>query len=67
MTFNMLSQDLNPYFQDARVLKMLAMTLPDTLALSPFFTHFEGHGGLKATVSDLHSALFDYAFVLKQM
>jgi hypothetical protein len=28
MTFNMLSQDLNPYFQDARVLKMLAMTLP---------------------------------------
>jgi RNA-directed DNA polymerase len=30
--------------QDALVLKMIAMTLPDALALSPFCTHFEGHG-----------------------
>jgi RNA-directed DNA polymerase len=39
--------------QDALVLKMLAMTLPDALALSPLCTHIKGHGGLKSTVSAL--------------
>jgi RNA-directed DNA polymerase len=45
--------------QDALVLKMLAMALPDTLALSPLCTHIKGHGGLKATASALHVALPD--------
>jgi RNA-directed DNA polymerase len=44
---------------------MLAMALPDTLALSPLCTHIEGHGGLKATVSALHAALPDYRYVMK--
>jgi RNA-directed DNA polymerase len=51
--------------QDALVLKMLAMTLPDALALSPLCTHIKGHGGLKATVSALHAALPDYSYVMK--
>ncbi|MFT5675108.1 MAG: RNA-directed DNA polymerase, partial [Paraglaciecola sp.] len=51
--------------QDALVLKMLAMTLPDALALSPHCTHIKGHGGLKATVSALQAALPDYTYVMK--
>jgi RNA-directed DNA polymerase len=51
--------------QDALVLKMLAMALPDSLALSPLCTHIKGHGGLKATVSTLHAALPDYRYVMK--
>jgi RNA-directed DNA polymerase len=51
--------------QDALVLKMLAMALPDTLALSPLCTHSKGHGGLKATVTDLHAAQPDYRYVMK--
>jgi hypothetical protein len=51
--------------QDALVLKMLAMTLPDALALSSLCTHIKGHGGLKATVNDLHAALPDYRYVMK--
>jgi RNA-directed DNA polymerase len=51
--------------QDALVLKMLAMTLPEALALSPLCTHIKGHGGLKATVNDLHAALPDYRYVMK--
>jgi hypothetical protein len=45
--------------QDALVLKMLAMSLPDALSLSPLCTHIKGHGGLKATVNDVHAALPD--------
>ena len=41
------------------------MALPDALALSPLCTHIKGHGGLKATVSDLHGALPDYSYVMK--
>jgi RNA-directed DNA polymerase len=51
--------------QDALVLKMLAMALPDALALSPRCTHIKGHGGLKATVSALQAALPDYTYVMK--
>jgi RNA-directed DNA polymerase len=51
--------------QDALVLKMLAMALPDALALSSLCTHIKGHGGLKATVNDLHAALPDYRYVMK--
>jgi RNA-directed DNA polymerase len=51
--------------QDALVLKMLAMALPEALALSSLCTHIKGHGGLKATVSDLHAALPDYSYVMK--
>jgi RNA-directed DNA polymerase len=51
--------------QDALVLKMLAMALPDALALSSLCTHIKGHGGLKATVSALHAALPDYRYVMK--
>jgi hypothetical protein len=51
--------------QDALVLKMLAMALPDALALSPLCTYIKGHGGLKATVNDLHAALPDYRYVMK--
>jgi RNA-directed DNA polymerase len=51
--------------QDALVLKMLAMALPDALALSPHCTHIKGYGGLKATVNDLHEALPDYHYVMK--
>jgi RNA-directed DNA polymerase len=51
--------------QDALVLKMLAMTLTDALALSPLRTHIKGHGGLKATVSALHAALPGYGYVMK--
>jgi RNA-directed DNA polymerase len=51
--------------QDALVLKMLAMALPEALALSPLCTHIKGHGGLKATVSALHAALPDYRYVMK--
>ena len=51
--------------QDALVLNMLAMALPDALALSPLCTHIKGHGGLKATVKDLHAALPDYRYVMK--
>ena len=51
--------------QDALVLKMLAMGLPDALALSRHCTHIKGHGGLKATVSTLHAALPDYRYVMK--
>ncbi|MFT5542334.1 MAG: RNA-directed DNA polymerase [Arenicella sp.] len=51
--------------QDALVLKMLAMALPDALALSPRCTHIKGHGGLKATVGTLHAALPDYRYVMK--
>jgi RNA-directed DNA polymerase len=51
--------------QDALVLKMLAMALPDTLSLSPLCTHSKGHGGLKATVTDLRAALPDYRYVMK--
>jgi RNA-directed DNA polymerase len=50
--------------QDALVLKMLAMALPDALALSSRCTHIKGHGGLKATVNDLHAALPDYTYVM---
>jgi RNA-directed DNA polymerase len=50
---------------DALVLKMLAMALPDALALSPRCTYIKGHGGLKATVNALHSALPDYSYVMK--
>jgi RNA-directed DNA polymerase len=51
--------------QDASVLKMLAMALPDALALSSLYTHIKGHGELKVTVSDLHAALPDYRYVMK--
>jgi RNA-directed DNA polymerase len=51
--------------QDALVLKMLAMALPTALALSPLCTHIKGHGGLKATVSDLQAALPDYRYGMK--
>jgi RNA-directed DNA polymerase len=51
--------------QDALVLKVLAMALPDTLALSPLCTHIKGHGGLKATASALQAALPDYTYVMK--
>jgi RNA-directed DNA polymerase len=50
---------------DALVLKMLAMALPEALALSPLCTHIKGHGGLKATVSALQAALPDYTYVMK--
>ena len=50
--------------QDALVLKMLAIALPDALALSPHCTHIKGHGGLKTTVNDLHAALPDYRYVM---
>jgi RNA-directed DNA polymerase len=49
----------------ALVLKMLAMTLPEALALSSLCTHIKGHGGLKATVSALQAALPDYTYVMK--
>jgi RNA-directed DNA polymerase len=51
--------------QDALVLKMLAMALPDASALSPLCTHIKGHGGLKTTVSALQAALPDYTYVMK--
>jgi hypothetical protein len=51
--------------QDALVLKMLAMALPEALALSSLCTHIKGHGGLKATVNDLNAALPDYRYVMK--
>ncbi|MFT6896482.1 MAG: RNA-directed DNA polymerase [Paraglaciecola sp.] len=51
--------------QDALVLKMLAMALPDALALSPLCTHIKGNGGLKSTVSALQAALPDYRYVMK--
>jgi RNA-directed DNA polymerase len=47
--------------QDALVLKMLAMALPDALALSPLCTHIKGHEGSKSTVI----ALPDYSYVMK--
>jgi RNA-directed DNA polymerase len=50
---------------DALVLKMLAMALTNTLELSTSGTHVKGHGGLKATVNTLHSALPDYTYVMK--
>lgn len=50
--------------QDALALKMLAIALPDALALSPHCTHIKGHGGLKTTVNDLHAALPDYRYVM---
>jgi RNA-directed DNA polymerase len=50
---------------DTLVLKMLALALPDALVLSPLCTHIKGHGGLKATVNDLHAALPDYRYVMK--
>jgi RNA-directed DNA polymerase len=50
--------------QDALLLKMLAMALPDALALSPHCTHIKGHGGLKTTVSALHAALPVYRYVM---
>jgi hypothetical protein len=50
---------------DALVLRMLAMALTDTLVLSASCTHVKGHGGLKATVNTLHSALPDYTYVMK--
>ena len=50
---------------DALVLKMLAMALTNTLELSTSCTHVKGHGGLKATVNTLHSALPDYTYVMK--
>jgi RNA-directed DNA polymerase len=51
--------------QDPLVLKMLAMALPDALALSSLCTHIKGHGGLKATISALQAALPDYTYVIK--
>jgi RNA-directed DNA polymerase len=51
--------------QDALVLKMLALALPDALVLSPLCTHIKGHGRLKATVSALQAALPDYTYVMK--
>jgi RNA-directed DNA polymerase len=51
--------------QDALILKMLAMALPEALALSPLCTHIKGHGGLKATVSALQAALPDDTYVMK--
>ena len=51
--------------QDALVLKVLAMALPEALALSSLCTHIKGHGGLKATVSALQAALPDYTYVMK--
>ncbi|WP_342805613.1 reverse transcriptase domain-containing protein [Alteromonas sp. M12] len=51
--------------QDALVLKMLAMALPDALGLSPLCTHIKGHGGLKASVNDIRAALPDYSYVMK--
>jgi RNA-directed DNA polymerase len=50
--------------QDALVLMMLAMALPGALALSPLCTHIKGHGGLKATVRDMQTALPDYRYVM---
>lgn len=50
---------------DALVLKMLAMALTNALALPTSCTHVKGHGGLKATVNTLHSALPDYTYVMK--
>jgi RNA-directed DNA polymerase len=44
---------------------MLAMALPEALALSSLCTHIKGHGGLKATVSVLQAALPDYRYVMK--
>jgi len=44
---------------------MLAMALPEALALSSLCTHIKGHGGLKATVSALQAALPDYRYVMK--
>jgi RNA-directed DNA polymerase len=51
--------------QDALVLKMLAMALPEALALSSLCTHIKGHGGLKATASALQAALPGYTYVMK--
>jgi hypothetical protein len=51
--------------QDALVLNMLVMALPEALALSSLCTHIKGHGGLKATVSDLQASLPDYTYVMK--
>jgi RNA-directed DNA polymerase len=51
--------------QDALALEMLAMALPDALVLSPLCTHSKGHGGLKATVNALQSALPDDTDVMK--
>lgn len=51
--------------QDVLVLKMLAMALPDALALSPRCTHIKGHGELKGTVNAVQSALPDYSYVMK--
>jgi RNA-directed DNA polymerase len=51
--------------RDALILKMFAMALPDSLALSPLCTHIKGHGGLKTTVKALNSALPDYRYVMK--
>jgi RNA-directed DNA polymerase len=51
--------------QDALVLKMLAMALPEALALSSLCTHIKGHGGLKATVSALQAGLPGYTYVMK--
>jgi hypothetical protein len=43
---------------------MLAMALPEALALSPLCTHIKDHGGLKATVRDLQTALPDHRYVM---
>ncbi|WP_088329933.1 reverse transcriptase domain-containing protein [Lacimicrobium sp. SS2-24] len=51
--------------KDALVLKILAMAFSDALALSPLCAPIKGHGGLKATVNDVHAALHDYPYVMK--
>ena len=51
--------------RDALVLKMLVLYLPARLPVAKQCTHIKGHGGLKATVRDVHRQLPHYAFVLR--
>ena len=44
---------------------MLALYLPSLVPVSEHCTHIKGHGGLKATVRDVHQQLPRYAFVLR--
>ncbi len=51
--------------RDALVLKALAIALPKYLHVSPRCCHVRGHGGAKAAVRRVLSALNQNAFVLR--
>ena len=51
--------------RDALVLKLLTLHLTSVLPVSELCTHVKSHGGLKATINQVHAQYAEYKYVIR--